>query len=81
MSNKTRPVIMVLIGAYLAYTGVTLTMDAWQGRPEHYVFMICCGVVFAVFGVFAIVMSVRNMIHQTKNPDSEQIEEDKESGE
>lgn len=81
MSNKTRQVIMVLIGAYLAYTGVTLTMDAWQGRPEHYVFMICCGVVFTVFGIFAIVMSVKNIVHLTKNPDIEQIEEDKESEE
>ena len=78
MNSKTRQVIMVLIGAYLAYTGVTLTMSAWQGRPEHYVFMICCGVVFTIF---AIVMAVKNIIHQIKKPDLDKIEEDKESGE
>lgn len=81
MNSKTRQVIMVLIGAYLAYTGVTLTMSAWQGRPEHYVFMICCGVVFTIFGIFAIVMAVKNIIYQMKNPDLDKIEEDKESEE
>ena len=61
MNGKTRDWIWIIVGGYLAYTGVQLVMDVMDQKPEGYIGFVVAGVLFAVFGIGLIVYAIRNM--------------------
>lgn len=79
MNNKAKQGLWMVVGAYLAYTGVTLVMGVWKERPDNYQLMIGFGVVFVMIGAGVVVRSLKNIMKpEEEQPagDSDETEED-----
>lgn len=77
MPDKSRKALMALVGAYLIYSGATLIKDVLLGEPKNKTILITFGVIFAVFGLFTVVMNLRDIIKEIKreqqNTDGEDV--------
>lgn len=78
MQTKTRKVLMGLVGAYLAYTGVKLISDVMAGNPKNKAAFIVCGVIFVLFGVFTIIYNIIQFIKESKAENEASEEESSE---
>lgn len=74
MSGKGGMLFRIVAGAYVAYTGVTLFINAYNDRPEHYIMYLGIGVVFAIFGVLICGFSLKKLreANQEEQDDSEE---------
>lgn len=77
MPDKSRKALMALVGAYLIYSGATLIKDVLLGEPKNKTILITFGVIFAVFGLFTVVINLRDIIKEIKreqqNTDGEDV--------
>lgn len=79
MKNSTRRILMVLIGAYLAYTGVDLTRAVIGSAEKNKWMFLTFAIIFLVFGVALIIMNIKAFIQESweKEGDTERKEDDK----
>lgn len=76
MNGKTKQGIWLVVGAYLTYTGVQLVMDVSKEKPEGYIGFVVAGILFAVFGIGLVILSIKKMTEPEPEDDSLQEEEE-----
>lgn len=77
MNNKAKQGLWMVVGAYLAYTGVTLVTGVWKERPDNYQLMIGFGVIFVIIGAGVAIRSLKNIMKPEEEEFSDGSEEEK----
>ncbi|MFI3172490.1 MAG: hypothetical protein R3Y58_09030 [Eubacteriales bacterium] len=54
-NEKTRATLFVVVGAYLAYTGISLITDVIADKPDNMLLFIVMGVIFVVVGIYVMI--------------------------
>lgn len=74
MKNSTRQIVMVLIGAYLAYTGFDLTTAVIGSSEKNKWIFLVFAVIFLVFGVALIIMNIKAFIQESREKEGNEAD-------
>ena len=82
MNDRTRTVLRVLAGGYLAYLGLELLKTMLKEQPDNMMLFVSVGLAFLAIGVALLGYSVshyikKDFIHQTDESGEEESEEEK----
>lgn len=78
MKKSTKRIVMVLIGAYLAYTGFDLTRSVIRSAEKNKWIFLAFAALFLVFGAAVIIMNIKALLQEYQ---SETMESDGETEE
>ncbi|PWJ50805.1 hypothetical protein [Faecalicatena contorta] len=73
MNERSRFVLRIVAGVYLAYLGVKMIQGLIVDKPENMMFMFAMAVIFVIVGVLFILSSVKNM-RSSRNAETPQEE-------
>lgn len=73
MNERSRFVLRIVAGVYLAYLGVKMIQGLIVDKPENMIFMFAMAVIFVIVGVLFIISSVKNM-RSSRNEETPQEE-------
>lgn len=71
MTQKARKTLMALVGAYLAYTGISLILEVTKSNPKNMTAFVLVGLFFVAFGALTIVLNVKGFIAESKKEQEE----------
>lgn len=79
MTNKSRDMLKIIVGAYLVWMGIDLFRSALTNRPEKYVMFLLFGAAFVIIGGLIAFTSAKRRL----NPDSypEEVADEEEADE
>ena len=66
MTDKSRPMFLILGGGYLVYTGCKLISEVMKSHPSNETLFIVFGAFFAIFGVFIIGANLKKIYDDVK---------------
>ena len=66
MNKRTWKAIMILIGAYLIYSGASILYAATNGDVSAQTIFIVCGGIFTVFGAVTVWFNLRDLFRMIK---------------
>lgn len=73
MNEKSRLILRVVAGLYLAYLGIQMIRGLIADRPENFAFMAAMAVIFIVVGIGFVIFSAKNVIAlKNEEPETEQ---------
>lgn len=61
MNEKSRFILRIVAGIYLAYLGVKMIQGLMVDRPENMMFMLSMAVIFIIVGILFVISSTKNM--------------------
>lgn len=61
MNERSRFVLRIVAGVYLAYLGVKMIQGLIVDKPENMMFMFAMAVIFVIVGVLFVISSLKNM--------------------
>jgi len=73
MSGKNGLVLRIVLGGFLAYQGIKLLMIPVQDRPENFIPLAICAIVFIVIGAAFVINTLRNYIRFSKETDIKMV--------
>ena len=87
MNEKSWLIMRIVACLYVIYLGIKLVAGMLTDRPENMVLMMAAGIFFIVAGAAIVIFSVKDLLklnkrlaeENTKEQDTEAIEEDSES--
>ncbi len=59
MNDKVRSLLMLMVGAYIAFLGGDLVVGVIKGTSEQPVFFAVIGTIFVVLGIFVVLYNIK----------------------
>ena len=72
MSGKSGLTFRIVAGGYVAYTGITLFINAFRDRPDNFILYLGIGVIFALFGGLVCGHSLKKLLKYDEKNYSEE---------
>lgn len=66
MTDKSRPMFLILGGGYLVYTGCKLISEVMKSHPSNENLFIAFGAFFAIFGVVVVGVNLKKIYDDVK---------------
>lgn len=78
MTDKSRKLLMAVVGAYLVYLGVSLIHSVLNSDPKNATVFIICGAIFTILGAAVVFFNGRDFIRASKMEMEEVVEDEEE---
>lgn len=75
MNDKVRSLLMLMVGAYIAFLGGDLVVGVLKGTSEQPVLFAVIGTVFVVLGIFVVLYNIKRTRDIERRLDEEAAKE------
>ena len=73
MSGKNGLILRIVLGGFLAYQGIKLLSVPAADRPDNFIPLVVCAIVFIVIGAAFTVSTIRRYVREMKDTEIQAV--------